>query len=722
MRSDSPRKVDFTVTITPNQEPQVLLPGNHQLETWEKWLEVSRAVAYFFGSLLFLFGSIFFYPEYSAKWNGNAVVFASWGFVIGCIYFFAGANLDFIQSIRYNHGTQLRQVLRAFTALCNYMAASTFVLGALYFLPSWYPKSPELGCWAFINGCILFCIGAIVEILFICTTHGDPRVSGFRITNMFCWGAAATLSTLVSSVFFIIGSWFYLPEYINRADDGTHYMNTAITFYVLGSVCFVVNSCVLALGDERLHLDSLRKKKPVPIRCYICHSCSFSLLPTIRSTVLTSSPIFSLRTPLILLLGLVLLATTTTTVHSLDQATQVEEVELDPDVGKSTVELIQARGYAVETHNVTTADGYILTLHRLPMSYAETQSGESAAANKTTILLMHGLLDSSFSWVCNFRNQSFAFVLADAGYDVWLGNNRGNTYSDRHIKYTTEDDAFWDFSWEDMGRFDLPAMLNHALEVSGRDTLALVGHSEGTTQAFVAFSENQTLAQSVSYFAALVPVAWLGHTKAKALKFVAKIYLDKIFDVLGQVEFLSQNEVLQEIIGASACTLNPQLCETALALVSGDSENWNSSRVAVYLSEMPAGTSVKNMAHYAQSIRKDTFSAYNYDCSCLRPLGLKLCSKLICKNKAKYGSFDPPAFPVANVKYPRTGFFRGENDILATSVDIDQLRTAMPLSTVVYDETISDFSHMDFTWAVNANDKVYQSVLEQLEAYAGVGY
>ncbi|KAE9044029.1 hypothetical protein PR002_g3025 [Phytophthora rubi] len=225
MRSDSPRKVDFTVTITPNQEPQVLLPGNHQLGTWEKWLEVSRAVAYFFGSLLFLFGSIFFYPEYSAKWNGNAVVFASWGFVIGCIYFFAGANLNFIQSIRYNHGTQLRQVLRAFTALCNYMAASTFVLGALYFLPSWYPKSPELVCWAFINGL---------------QDHEHVLL-----------GAVAALSTLVGSVFFIIGSWFYLPEYINRADDGTHYMNTAITSYVLGSVCFVVNSCVLALGVYR---------------------------------------------------------------------------------------------------------------------------------------------------------------------------------------------------------------------------------------------------------------------------------------------------------------------------------------------------------------------------------------------------------------------------------------------------------------------------------------
>jgi len=415
---------------------------------------------------------------------------------------------------------------------------------------------------------------------------------------------------------------------------------------------------------------------------------------------------FSVRT---LLAGAALLATTSV-VRSLDQADQVEQVTLDSDVGKSAVELIEARGYEVETHNVTTADGYILTMHRLPKSFDESQAGlVEAAGGKPAVLVQHGLLDSSFSWVCN------------AGYDVWLGNNRGNTYSSNHVKYTTEDDAFWEFSWEDMGKFDLPAMLSHVLAVSGQSTVALVGHSEGTTQAFVAF-QNQTLAQSVSYFAALAPIAWLGNTKAKALKFLASVYLDKIFDVFGQVEFLTQNEVLQEVITAAACTLNPELCETALALVSGDSENWNASRVSVYLSEMPAGTSVKNMAHYAQSIRKDTFSEYNYGCSCLRALGINLCSKLICENKAKYGTFDPPAFPVSKMVYPRTGFFTGENDILATSVDIDQLRAALPSTTIIHDEEISAFSHMDFTWAVDANEKVYQSLLAQLEQYVGVGY
>ncbi|KAL3661217.1 hypothetical protein V7S43_013826, partial [Phytophthora oleae] len=80
-----------------------------------------------------------------------------------------------------------------------------------------------------------------------------------------------------------------------------------------------------------------------------------------------------------------------------------------------------------------------------------------------------------------------------------------------------------------MGRFDLPAMLNYARETSKQDTVALVGHSEGTTQAFVAFSEDQTLAQNVS-FAALAPIAWL----PKALECL-------------------QDEALQEVIEAACC-------------------------------------------------------------------------------------------------------------------------------------------------------------------------
>lgn len=52
-------------------------------------------------------------------------------------------------------------------------------------------------------------------------------------------------------------------------------------------------------------------------------------------------------------------------------------------------QLIAKHGYRQETHHVTTDDGYILELHRI-----HTAGGQP-------VLLMHGILDSSATWVLN---------------------------------------------------------------------------------------------------------------------------------------------------------------------------------------------------------------------------------------------------------------------------------------------------------------------------------
>jgi pimeloyl-ACP methyl ester carboxylesterase len=43
-------------------------------------------------------------------------------------------------------------------------------------------------------------------------------------------------------------------------------------------------------------------------------------------------------------------------------------------------------------------------------------------SQKPVVLLIHGLIDSSDSWLVNGRENSIGFILADAGYDVWMAN------------------------------------------------------------------------------------------------------------------------------------------------------------------------------------------------------------------------------------------------------------------------------------------------------------
>ncbi|XP_033213205.1 uncharacterized protein LOC117170525 [Belonocnema kinseyi] len=58
---------------------------------------------------------------------------------------------------------------------------------------------------------------------------------------------------------------------------------------------------------------------------------------------------------------------------------------------------------------------------------------------------MHGNLGSSADWVVTGPSNGLAFLLADSGYDVWLGNNRGNTYSKNHTIFLETSYGFWDF-------------------------------------------------------------------------------------------------------------------------------------------------------------------------------------------------------------------------------------------------------------------------------------
>ena len=70
-------------------------------------------------------------------------------------------------------------------------------------------------------------------------------------------------------------------------------------------------------------------------------------------------------------------------------------------------------------------------------------------------------------WVWNDDDRANAFILSRAGYDVWMGNNRGNRYSNTHLMLNNKDRAYWDYYQEDMAKYDLPTFIDFVIEKTG---------------------------------------------------------------------------------------------------------------------------------------------------------------------------------------------------------------------------------------------------------------
>ncbi|XP_059645150.1 uncharacterized protein LOC132286780 [Cornus florida] len=116
-------------------------------------------------------------------------------------------------------------------------------------------------------------------------------------------------------------------------------------------------------------------------------------------------------------------------------------------------DVITELGYPYEAIRVTTADGYVLLLERIPRR-----------DTRKVVYLQHGIMDSSMGWVSNGIVGSPAFAAFDQGYDVFLGNLRG-LVSREHIDKNMSSRQYWRYSINEHGSEDIPAIIEKIHEV-----------------------------------------------------------------------------------------------------------------------------------------------------------------------------------------------------------------------------------------------------------------
>lgn len=183
---------------------------------------------------------------------------------------------------------------------------------------------------------------------------------------------------------------------------------------------------------------------------------------------------------------------------------------------------IKSQGLQFERFDVTTDDGYILDLWHVYKTECVDR------AKYEPVFFQHGLIDIAGTWFFNSPNKSMASRLANNCRDVWLGNNRGTVNSFKHVNLTVDDQKYWDYSFHEMAKYDVPANINFILEKTGHSKINYVGHSQGTTQFWLANILHDDIGSKIKKMAACAPVMFLHHTNSEFVNLSLKYGIDKL--------------------------------------------------------------------------------------------------------------------------------------------------------------------------------------------------
>uniref|UniRef100_A0A8C3TJ48 Lipase n=1 Tax=Chelydra serpentina TaxID=8475 RepID=A0A8C3TJ48_CHESE len=362
-------------------------------------------------------------------------------------------------------------------------------------------------------------------------------------------------------------------------------------------------------------------------------------------------------------------------------------------------QLICYEGYPSEEYEILTEDGYYLRINRIP--YGREKPTDKGP--KPAVLLQHGLFGQGSNWIENLANNSLGFMLADAGYDVWIGNSRGTTWSQRHQKFSVAQEEFWDFSFHEMGKYDLQAMINFILQKTGQKQLYYVGYSQGGTIAFIAFSTMPQLAQKVKMFFALAPAAIVGHTKSPMVKMLL-MPEGALQDFLGKKDFRWWGKTMRDLAAKiCCCELPAKLCANVFFFAGGFNEkNLNMVCVYIYISPISFLVMIKI---------KLTLSVQQHLC--------QMCNYLIWNEQRLRLTFFvfqsvPPVYKIEDMTVP-TAVWSGGEDWMVDPKDIDMLLPR--ITNLVYHKNVSDWNHWDFTWGLDAAKRVYSEIIALMGKY-----
>lgn len=353
-------------------------------------------------------------------------------------------------------------------------------------------------------------------------------------------------------------------------------------------------------------------------------------------------------------------------------------------------ELCKNNGYDVQTHELITNDGQIFTLFNIP----------GKDLKKDPLLFIHGLCDSADGWIIR-ENNSLGFALSDFGYDLWFTNLRGSKYSRRHKTLDPDVDRnYWNFGYDQMAIYDLPAMIDYILESKKQNHIKLIGVSIGSSIPLILLSEKPEYNDKVSLLIGLSPTVYMKNVHSTIKNIAANIGL------IGSILFGNSNEIYAKDskftnILKIVCSDPELIRETCAPLFYGTMvthpEHISYDFFPKLFAHYPTSCSKNIVFHTAQMINLGLFAKYSYGS---------------LRNLKEYNTVQAPSYDLSKVT-TEVVLFAAKTDGIAPLKDVELLRDRLPRAEleIIDSETLR---HFDFIWGNNILKYLLPKLLKYL--------
>lgn len=350
---------------------------------------------------------------------------------------------------------------------------------------------------------------------------------------------------------------------------------------------------------------------------------------------------------------------------------------------------IESYGYTLEELDVTTEDGYILSLwHLLPK---EGKQGTKV------VYLVPGIHCTGWAFF-QLGENSLPFLLVEEGFDVWISNNRGTSFSLGHISKDSSkmNGDYWDFSLDELAKYDLPATIDFIKEKTRQKKINYIGHSQGTLLFFMLYMSNPTyIESSIDKYVALGAVLNMAYSTSSILDFVDKLYT--ILDMKPMRKGYTYARVAKNTI-SFICKVNPEFCRDLFDknFSLKPTNNIDYDTFWKFLIYYPGGASKNIFLHWDQIYQLKKLVYFNEDYS---------------KNKDKYEEYDMNVFKNWKIKMLLQV---SDADSISISQAMKELQESITDKSLVTLLETPNYGHLDDYGSKTAPEDIYDPVIEYL--------